>query len=93
MICRSAAAHFGVNVSSAIRWKRLVLQHGRAVAKPRGGDRYSGKIEAHGDFIKGLLAGQGNVTMVDTQTRMTERGVPVGIGTVHPFFARHGIRR
>ena len=58
MSCRAAAAHFDVSISSAIRWRRLALQHGRAVAKPRGGDRHSGRIEAHGSFIKELLAGR-----------------------------------
>ncbi|WP_303810926.1 helix-turn-helix domain-containing protein, partial [Sandarakinorhabdus limnophila] len=28
MSCRAAAAHFGVSTSSAIRWRRLALQHG-----------------------------------------------------------------
>ena len=55
MSCRAAAAHFGVSASSAIRWRRLALHHGQAVARPRGGDRHSGRIEAHGDFIKGLV--------------------------------------
>lgn len=93
MSCRAAAAHFDVSISSAIRWRRLALQHGRAVAKPRGGDRHSGRIEAHGDFIKGLLAEQGDITLTEIQARLSERGVPVGIGTVHRFFARHGITR
>ena len=93
MSCRGAAAHFDVSISSAIRWKRLALQHGGAVAKPRGGDRHSGRIEAHGDFIKELLAEQGDITLTEIQARLTERGVPVGIGTVHRFFARHGMTR
>jgi transposase len=93
MSCRSAAAHFGVSTSSAIRWRRLALQHGKAVAKPRGGDRHSGRIEAHGDFIKELLAEQEDITLVEIQAQLTERGAPVGIGTVHRFFARHGITR
>ncbi|MDT8280558.1 MAG: helix-turn-helix domain-containing protein, partial [Erythrobacter sp.] len=59
MSCRAAAAHFDISTSSAIRWRRLALEHGRAVAKRRGGDRHSGRIEAHGDFIKDLLAEQG----------------------------------
>ena len=63
MSCRAAAAHFGVSISSAIRWRRLALEHGRAVAKRRGGDRHSGRIEAHGDFIKELLAEQGDITL------------------------------
>ena len=93
MSCRAAAAHFDVSISSAIRWRRLALQHGRALPKPRGGDRHSCKIEAHGDFIKALLAEQGDITLVEIQARLTERGVSVGIGTVHRFFARHGITR
>ena len=80
MSYRAAAAHFDVSISSAIRWRRLVLEHGRAVAKRRGGDRHSGRIEAHGDFIKGLIAEQGEITLTDIQARLTERGVPVGIG-------------
>lgn len=93
MSCRAAAAHFDVSISSAIRWRRLALQYGRAVAKPRGGDRHSGRIEAHGSFIKELLAEQGDITLTEIQARLTERGVPVGIGTVHRFFARHRITR
>ena len=57
--CRAAAARLGVSVSSAIRWRRRALEPGRAVAKPRGGDRHSGKIEAHGGFIRELIAEQG----------------------------------
>lgn len=78
--CHAAAVRFGVSVASAIRWRRLALKHGRAVAKPRGGDRPSGKIEAHGGFIRELVAEQGDMTLVR-------------IGTVHRFFVRHGITR
>jgi transposase len=93
MICQAAAAHFDVSISSAIRWKRLALQHGRSVAKPRGGDRHSGRIEAHGDFIKELLAEQGDITLIKIQAQLTRRGAPVEIGTVHRFFTRHRITR
>jgi transposase len=72
MSCRAAAAHFDVSISSAIRWRRLALRDGRAVAKPRGGDRHSGRIEAHGDFIKELLAEQGDITLTEIQARLTE---------------------
>jgi len=91
--CHAAAARFGVSVSSAIRWRRLALEHGRAVAKPRGGDRHSGRIEAHGDFIRGLIADQGDMTLVEVQARLIERGACVGIGTVYRFFVRHAITR
>ena len=91
--CHAAAARFGVSVSSAIRWRRRALEHGQAVAKPRGGDRHSGKIEAHGGFIRELIAEQGDMTLVEVQAQLIERGAPVGIGTVHRFFVRHGITR
>ena len=93
MSCRAAAAHFGVSASSAIRWRQRAIEHGRAVAKPRGGDRHSGKIEAHADFIRELIGEQGDLTLVEVQARLIERGTSVGIGTVHRFFARHGITR
>ena len=93
LCCHAAAARFGVSVSSAIRWRRLALEYGRAVAKPRGGDRHSGKIEAHGGFIRELIAEQGDMTLIEVQARLIERGALVGIGTVHRFFVRHGITR
>ena len=91
--CHAAAARFGVSVSSAIRWRQLALKHGQAVARPRGGDRHSGKIEAHGAFIRELITEQGDMTLVEVQARLLERGTSVGIGTVHRFFVRHGITR
>ena len=91
--CRAAADRFGVSASSAIRWRQRALEHGEAVAKPRGGDRHSGRIEAHGGFIRELLAEQGDMTLVEVQVRLIERGAPVGIGTLHRFFVRHGITR
>jgi hypothetical protein len=45
-----------VSVPSAIRWRQLALKHGQVVARPRSGDRHSGKIEAHGGFVPQLIA-------------------------------------
>lgn len=91
--CHAAVAWFGVSVSSVTPWRRRALEHRQAVAKPRGGDRHSGKIEAHGAFIRELIAQQGYMTLVEVQAGLIERGAPVGIGTVHLFFVRHGITR
>ncbi|MBK6490684.1 MAG: transposase [Sphingomonadales bacterium] len=91
--CRAAAGRFGVSVSSAIRWRQLAREHGQAVAKPRGGDRHSARIEAQGAFIRELVTEQADMTLVEIQARLIERGTSVGIGTLHRFFARHGITR
>jgi transposase len=45
--CRQAAARFGVSASSAIRWHALSETLGDATPKTQGGDRRSGRIEAH----------------------------------------------
>ena len=91
--CRAAAGRFGVSVSSAIRWRQLAREHGQAVAKPRGGDRHSARIEAQGAFIRELVTEQADMTLVEIHARLIERGTSVGIGTLHRFFARHGITR
>jgi transposase len=91
--CRRAAARFGVGVATAIRWRQLALCHGRAVAKPQGGDRLSGRIEAQAGFILALVEEQGDITLAEIQEKLAEQGTPVGIGTVWRFFARHRITR
>ena len=57
--CRAAAARFGVAAATAIRWRQLVLQHGRAVARKQDGDKRSGRIEAHADFLLTLVEDEG----------------------------------
>jgi transposase len=59
----------------------------------QGGDKRSGRIEAHADFLLALVEGEGDPTLAEMQVRLAERGTPVGIGTLHRFFARHGITR
>ena len=75
--CRAAAARFGVGAATAIRWRQLVLQHGRAVARKQGGDKRSGRIEAHADFLLALVEGEGDPTLAEMQVRLAERGTPV----------------
>ncbi|RSU45652.1 hypothetical protein BRX43_18140 [Sphingomonas sp. S-NIH.Pt15_0812] len=37
MSCRAAAARFGVSAASAIRWRQLVVRHGRLSCPPLSG--------------------------------------------------------
>lgn len=69
MICRAAAANFDVNISSAIRWRRLALEHGRANGKPCGGNWHSDSVKAHGAFIKNRPAEPGDITLTEIQMR------------------------
>lgn len=93
MSCRQAAVRFGVSAASAIRWQQLVRQHGTPAAKPQGGDQRSARIEAHADFILGAIEAKDDITLIELQARLAERGTPVGIGTLWRFFDRHRITR
>ncbi len=88
---RQAAARFGVSVSSAIRWVQSWHECGDVCAKPQGGDRRSGRIEAQAGFLLGQVERTPDVTLGELQAMLGERGVAVGIGTVWRFFERHGI--
>ncbi len=88
---RQAAARFGVGISSAIRWVRLWHELGNVRAKPQGGDRRSGRIEAHAEFLLDQVAQTPDVTLEELQALLRGRGIAVGIGTVWRFFDRHGI--
>lgn len=90
---RAAAARYGVSVSSAIRWCQLAQKHGRAVAGKPGGDQRSSKTDAHADLIIAMVEEQGDITLVEIQSGLAERGISVGIGTLWRFFDRHGITR
>jgi transposase len=91
--CRAAADRFGIGVATAVRWRQLALRTGRAVAGKPGGDQRSAKMDAHADFILGLVAERGDITLAEMQAAMAERGSPVGMGTLWRFFDRRGITR
>jgi len=93
MSCRRAAARFGVSAASAIRWRQLHIRHGTPSAKRQGGDRRSGRIEAHARFILEALEAKRDITLTELQAMLADRGTPVGIGTLWRFFERHGITR
>lgn len=91
--CRTAAARFGVSASTAVRWRRLMLEHGHVIAKARGGDRQSAKMDAHSDFIRQMLALQCDLTLSEIRARLLQRGISASISTVARVLARHNIER
>ena len=93
MSCRAAATRFGVSAASAIRWRQLVVQHGTPAAKPQGGDRRAARIDAHATFILEAIEVKDDITLVELQALLAERGTPVGIGALWRFFERHRITR
>ncbi|KPF96230.1 transposase [Rhodopseudomonas sp. AAP120] len=89
--CRQAAEQFGVSASSAIRWRAMQRRQGDARPKALGGDRRSGRIEAHAPSILALVETKPDITLHEIQAALAEQGVAVGIGTLWRFFARRRI--
>lgn len=91
--CRQAAERFGVSASSAIRWHYRRRREGHFRPKELGGDRRSGRIEAHAELILSLVAEMPDMTLAELQTRLAEKRIGAGIGTLWRFFKRRGITR
>ncbi len=91
--CRAAAVRFGVSAASAIRWRQRAVCEGSPAPKPQGGDRRSGRIEAHGDLIRATIAETPDMTLEELQAMLRGHDLSFGIGTLWRFFNRHGITR
>jgi transposase len=91
MSCRQAAARFGVGASSAIRWRAMERAQGNARPKALGGDRRSGRIEAHAATILAMIEDKPDLTLHEIRSALAEHGVSVGIGTLWRFFARREV--
>jgi transposase len=89
--CRQAAARFGVSASSAIRWHGLSRTVGDAAPKQQGGDRRSGRIEAHAAVIMGTLEKKADITLADLRAELAAHGIGVSIAGLWRFFKRRRI--
>jgi transposase len=86
-----AAARFKVSASSAIRWQARLQVSGSVAPGRVGGDRKSDRIEAEADFILAKIAARPDVTLAELQTKLKDRGLSVGIGSLWRFFNRRQI--
>jgi len=91
MSCRQAAVRFGVSPASAIRWCSLQRDTESPKAKPQGGDRRSGSIEAQACVILSLLEERSDITLKELQAELDAGGHHFGIGTLWRFFERHAL--
>ena len=91
--CRRSAARFGISPSSAIRWRALERRHGDARPKALGGDRRSGRIEAHAQVILALVEATPDITLEELRAALTKREITAGYGTLWRFFDRRRITR
>ena len=90
---RQAGERFGVSAASVSRWRALEREDGEARARSQGGDRRSGRVEAHRDTILGLVEATPDIAIEELRQALADKGVTVGYGTIRRFFARHAITR
>lgn len=75
---RSAAARFGVGVSTAIVWIRRARQDGERTARRQGKPRGS-RLDAHETFIVDMIEANKDITLNEMVERLSaERGVRIG---------------
>jgi transposase len=91
--CRAAAVRFGVSASSAIRWCARLRAMGSVVPGALGGDRRSGRTEAHAARILELVARTPDLTLAELRAVLAESGVVVGRTSLWRLLDRHRLTR
>ena len=88
----AAARRFGVSIASAVRWMQRFAATGTISPAPIGGDQRSGRIEAHRDYLLGLIRRQPDMTLLEIQERLIANcGERFSSSVLWRFFDRHGI--
>ena len=88
-----AGERFGVSPASVSRWRERKREEGAPRPKSLGGDRRSGRIEAHHDAVLAALGRARDATIEEVRHALARQGLTFGYGTIQRFFARHGITR
>jgi transposase len=90
MSCRAAAERFGVAPSTAVKWARRWRDTGSVAPRPQGGDKRSGRIEAHAWEILGLIAEKVDMTLLEIAEHLAcAHGERFAQSTIWRFLDRH----
>src|SRR5450631_558052 len=88
----AAAKRFEVGIASAVRWVKQFETTGEMSPKPSGGDRRSGRVEAHRDYLMGLIRRTPDVTLLEIRERLIKNcGEHFWSSVLWRFFDRHGV--
>ena len=68
-VAQRAASVLG-SLASAVRWVARFKAKGEISPAPTGGDRRSGRIEAHRDYLFGLIRRRPDMTLLEIQERL-----------------------
>ena len=90
MSARAASLHFGVGISTGIRWMRRYRETGLIEARRRGGNKVS-PLDVSADWLLELIAATPDLTLAEIQALLPARGMSAGIGSIWRFYDRHGV--
>lgn len=90
---REAAARFDVSAASVSRWRTAQRERGDARPKALGGDRKSGRIDAHKQTIVDALGPEKDRTIEEVRRLLLDQGLVFSFGSLQRFFKRHAITR
>lgn len=90
---REAAELFGVSTASVSRWQVLERQQGDVRPKALGGDRKSGRIDAHKEAILNALGPEADRSIEEIRQALHEKDLVFSFGALQRFFKRHAITR
>jgi transposase len=80
-----------VSPSSVSRWRGKLRREGAIKPKRQGGDRRSGRIEAHAELILATVTATPDITLVELQAVLKDEGLAASIGSIWRFFDRRKI--
>lgn len=89
--CRAAAKRFVVSIASVVRWKQRFDKTGETSPRRTGGDQRSARIEAHKDYLLGLVRRQPDLTLEEIAEKLRSRGEAFSTSAIDRFFVRHGV--
>ena len=87
----AAAAHFGVSVSSAIKWVAAYLASGILTPKPLGGRRFS-KLDPHRGFLVATVGKEPDITMPELAAALAAKGTTVDPASISRWLRRNNYR-
>lgn len=90
---REAAERFGVSAASVSRWQVLEREQGDVRPKALGGDRKSGRIDAHKEAILEALGPEADRSIEEVRQVLHEKDLVFSFGALQRLFKRHAITR
>jgi transposase len=90
---REVAERFGVSAASVSRWQVLERGQGDVRPKAQGGDRKSGRIDAHKDAILEALGPEADRSIEEVRQVLEEKDLIFSFGSLQRFFKRHAVTR